>query len=187
MSQHAERIVQFFREKIAEFYQTRYTSQDFYPTLNLYDMVVELEKENSDIVSLLIQLLYDAKAMDMHYWILAALRGLASRRKLSSDVLKEVLGATARFAVTDYEEWFKTIGVLAYTPDGICVLLEFVEYKLLKQRDIRNWRWLAFFVVSNVCDRVFIPDSLKRQLKDEVDQESDPDTRKYIQEIAGNL
>lgn len=187
MNQHGERVVKFFREKTEEFYRKRYTEHDLSARLNFYDMFVELEKENSDIISVLVQLLHDAEAMNTHYWILVTLRGLASRRNLSYDVLKEVLHATERFGATDYEEWFKSVGELARTPDGARVLLEFVEHRLLKERDIRNWRWLAFFVVGNIYDRVSIPDSLKQRLKDEVDQEHDLHTQKYIQEVAVNL
>ncbi|MDP3769694.1 MAG: hypothetical protein Q8R40_02025 [bacterium] len=189
MNQHGERVVQFFREKIGEFHRKRYSEHDLSAHLNFYDMLVELEKENSDTVSLLTQLLHDSQAHDVHYWIFITLRSLGSRGRLSYDLAKEVLNATERFAVWDYEEWFKSVGELARTPDGVRVLLEFIEHKLLEERSIRNWRWLAFFTAANIMESrcMSIPDSLKQRLKDEVDQESDPDTRKYIQEVAVNL
>ena len=185
MNQKAERALQFFREKVAEFYRKRYAEQDISVYINLYDVLIELEKEDADAVATLTDLLNDGCAYDMHSWMLMALRGVAARRMISCETAKQILKSTERIALIDYEEWFRSIEQLALSDQGICVLLEFVD-RLLDTRDIYSWRWLAFFTTATVLSRdaASIPEPLKEKLKAEIGQESDPHAKQYMREVS---
>ena len=185
MDQKAEHALQFFRGKVAEFNRKRYTENDISAYINLYDVLVELKKDDTDAVATVITLLNEADAHDMHDWILMALRGVAQRGTISYETAKQILKSTERTAMGDADEWFRSIQELARSPQGIRVLLEFID-RLLDKHDIYSWRWLAFFTAGTILYRnaASIPESLKEKLKAQIDQEPDPHDKKYMQEVA---
>lgn len=189
MEQSIERAVRLFREKISIFHDKRYIEQDRSVSIDLYkDIVKELEGDDKESIATLIHILNDVEADDIHYWVYAALQGLAYRGMLSYEAAQALLKNTERFAYADAEEWFKSIHVLACSSEGIRVLFEFVENRLLQKRDIRNWRWLAFSIVGSVLyyakTTVVIPDAIKEKLKAEAKLESDLELKTQFQEIV---
>ena len=185
MDQKAEHALQFFRGKVAEFNRKMYVENDVSAHINLYDVLMELQKQDADAVATVIDLLNDDSTSDMHHWMLMALRGVAQRGAISYETAKQILKSTERTALGDGEEWFKSIQELARSPQGIRVLLEFMD-RLLDKHDVYSWRWLAFFTVGTILyrDAASVPESLKEKLKAQIYQEPDPHDRKYMQEVA---
>ena len=188
MNQKAECALQLFREKIAEFNRKRYTENDISAHINLYNVLMEIKSRDADAVATVMALLNDADAYDMHHWMLMALRGLAQRETISYEIAQQIMKSTERTAVRDGEEWFKSIQELARSPEGIRVLLEFID-RLFNARDIYHWRWLAFFTAGVILyrDAASIPESLKERFKAQIGHESDPNDRKYMQEVLDVL
>ncbi|MDP3778741.1 MAG: hypothetical protein Q8R30_01675 [bacterium] len=182
----AERAVQVFREKVGTFFHKRYDEGDQCASINLYDDVVAiLETERTDVVPTLITLLGDGEASDMHYWIIAAMRGMGARGKLSRNGMQALLVHTESLGAGDYEEWYKSINTLGFSSEGADILLDFAENRLLSKCDIRGWRWLAFYIVGSLFQKhaSLISASLKEKLRKEMEQETDPRQQKCFQEV----
>lgn len=188
MKQNTERAIGVFREKIGVFYDKRYIGQDRSVSINLYDIAKELEKDNKDIIATLFHVLDDVEADDVHYWVYLALQGYAQRGMLSYEAAQALLKATERFAYADAEQWYKSTNALACSPEGMRVLLEFVEHRLLGKHDIRNWRWLAFSMVGSVLyygkTTAVIPNVIKEKLKAEAKLESNPESKAQFHELV---
>ena len=185
MDQKAESALQFFREKIGEFHRKRDEEHDRSASLNLYEVLAELKTKDKNAVATVTRLLNDKDASDMHYWMLAALRGLAQRGPVSYTTARQILKSTEQSALGDADEWFRSVQALVRTPQGIRALFEFID-RLLNKHEMYNWRWFAFYITGTIFyyNKSSVPESLKERLKAQIDQEPDPHDRKYMQEVA---
>ena len=187
MDQNEERALQLFRERVNEFRHKQLNEP--HAQINLYDLLIELGQEDTNITTTLIRLVDDPGASDMAYWMFIAIKGMAQRNGLSYRHCQKFIRFVERFAATDGEEWYKCINVLQASPEGERTLLKFAENRLLKKQDIPDWRWLAFVIISEILTRgrTEIPISLKNKLRTEMENENDELRRIQLREIVARF
>ena len=85
------------------------------------------------------------------------------------------------------EEYYKTISALANSKEAAPALVKFVQQKL-GEKDLSQWRWLAFFAAGNLLQtrKSPIPSTVVKKLLEEASNEPDPQRKHYFEEVANS-
>ena len=153
-------------------------------------VVTELKNQGKDPVKEFRELFYDStlEATRWHSYALEGLRGLAARGHLTEKQAIELLVMTdiLAWAYRSMEEYYKSISALANSTETAPVLVQFVQQKLGEQKDLAQWRWLAFFAAGSLLQtrKAQIPCTVVAQLLEEASNEQEPRRKQYFQEVA---
>ena len=162
-------------------------------TIEMTAVVTALENQGVRTAEAFEELLNDPTAFNWHYYALAGMRALAELGKLSRNRARTLLEKTDRIAwQVGTDEFYKSIEAVAHSRETVPALLDFVEERLLGQRDIREWRWLAFTAVASILqskvegitamlkERV----TLKERLQEEIGKEADAGRNIQLDEVV---
>jgi len=161
-------------------------------TIDILSLVNELENNGIETADAFEALLNDPTAFDWHYYALAGMRVLAEQGRLPRNKARTLLERTDRVAwQMGIDEFYKSIEAVVHSPVTVPALLDFVEERLLGQRDIREWRWLAFTAVASVLqsEEVEITSLLRDRfplmvkLRKEIGEEKDENRNRQIHEL----
>jgi hypothetical protein len=164
--------------------------------IDMPSVVTELENTGLRTADAFEELLNDPTAFNWHYYALAGMRTLAALGKLPRDKAWTLLEKTERVAwQMGIDEFYKTIDAVVHSPETVPALLDFVEKRLLGQRDIPEWRWLAFTAVAltlqseteEIISALRDRSTLKERLRQETGKEDDPARNWQLEAIVGRL
>ena len=165
-------------------------------TIDIRAVVTDLENNGVRTADAFEALLNDPTAFNWHYYALAGMRTLAALGRLPRDKAWTLLEKTERVAwQMGIDEFYRSIEAVVHTPEIVPALLDFVEKRLLGQRDIPDWRWLAFTAVASILqseteeissalkDR----STLKDRLRQETGKEDDPARNRELEAVVYRL
>src|SRR5438105_612851 len=116
--------------------------------------ISELETNGKEPVEAFLALLNDSDSREWHFYALEGLRSLGAAGRLDSSAGLVLLTATMRDAQSrDMDEYYRTISALAASPETAKLVVRFIIERLSK-RDVRDWRWLAFYAAGMLSERV---------------------------------